>query len=130
MDPALGPVCDTITGRCMNCQNNTTGFNCGICRPGFFGDPTLPGQVCQRKHMYALMRNFIMKVHHTACPCNTRGTVGDCDPLFGKCFCEPNVIGPLCNECANGYWGLSQGLGCIPCDCCINGSINTTCNKV
>ena len=39
VDPALGPVCDMSTGRCMNCLNDTTGFECELCRPGYFGDP-------------------------------------------------------------------------------------------
>ena len=144
VDPALGPVCDTTTGRCMNCQNNTAGFNCGVCQSGYFGDPTLPDQPCQSELnslsyfvecKLQVIANLISVwwtniILHAACPCDPRGTMGDCDPLFGECFCEPNVMGALCDQCDDGYWGLSQGLGCIPCDCCTNGSVTTTCNKV
>lgn len=39
VDPSLGPVCDTDTGSCLNCINNTTGPTCGECLNGFYGDP-------------------------------------------------------------------------------------------
>ena len=67
----------------------------------------------------------------SACQCNPNGTIGDCDTLFGTCTClGPNILGDTCNECADGFWGLSQGSGCIPCDCCNNGSLNNICDKV
>lgn len=39
VDSALGPVCNITTGRCLNCLNNTMGFECDLCMPGYFGDP-------------------------------------------------------------------------------------------
>ncbi|XP_037773880.1 laminin subunit alpha-like, partial [Penaeus monodon] len=31
-------ACDDITGRCLNCLNNTYGDSCERCAPGFYGD--------------------------------------------------------------------------------------------
>ena len=39
VDPALGPVCNMTTGQCMNCLNNTEGYECELCRLRYFGDP-------------------------------------------------------------------------------------------
>ena len=65
-----------------------------------------------------------------ACLCDPRGSVGDCDSLFGTCTCRPGVTGQLCDECMDGYWGISQG--CVPCDCCTDGTLGGVdkCNKV
>ena len=51
VDPSLGPVCDMDTGRCLNCLNNTIGFECQFCQPGYYGDP--PSSVpCTRKTLH------------------------------------------------------------------------------
>ena len=70
---------------------------------------------------------------HIACECNPNGVDKDiCDPLTGTCSCLPNAIEADCSRCEPGFWGLSQGLGCISCDCCTNGSSNssTECDQV
>ena len=38
-------VCNTTTGECLNCQHNTTGFNCERCENGTWGNATQ--QQCQ-----------------------------------------------------------------------------------
>lgn len=30
--------CDTVTGECLRCLNNTYGVACALCAPGYFGD--------------------------------------------------------------------------------------------
>lgn len=58
-------------------------------------------------------------------------SVDSCDSSFGHCKCLPNVIGKLCDECAENFWNLDDGKGCIQCDCDITGTReNTTyCNQ-
>ena len=52
------------------------------------------------------------------CLCNTIGSVSDfCDVVVGTCECLPNVAGPDCSTCETNYWGLTDGLGCVPCSC-------------
>lgn len=77
---------------------------------------------------YSMIIN--VELYHAACPCDPGGTVGDCDSLFGTCVCQPGATGQLCNECIDGYWGVSQG--CIPCDCCTEGTVGSSnvCDKV
>ena len=52
-DPAVRRNCDIITGECINCMYNTTGFNCEWCAPEFHGNAldktcsrTYTSQVC------------------------------------------------------------------------------------
>ena len=51
VDPALGLVCDIYTGRCLNCLNNTLGFECEFCQPGYYGDPP-SGVPCRCKFIH------------------------------------------------------------------------------
>jgi hypothetical protein len=30
--------CDSVTGDCLRCLNNTYGMACNLCAPGYFGD--------------------------------------------------------------------------------------------
>ena len=48
-------VCDTTTGRCLNCQYNTTGFHCERCENGTWGDALT--QQCQGNE-YPCLQNF------------------------------------------------------------------------
>ncbi|KAK3506985.1 hypothetical protein QTP70_034266 [Hemibagrus guttatus] len=32
--------CDDITGHCLECKHHTTGLNCDVCTPGYYGDAT------------------------------------------------------------------------------------------
>ena len=60
MEPSLGPVCDTATGQCLNCLNNTEGFECELCLSGYFGDPALD-IACQgeRKHKLGVAEHLL-----------------------------------------------------------------------
>lgn len=39
--------CDTVTGQCLRCLNNTFGETCALCAPGFYGD-AIVAKDCQR----------------------------------------------------------------------------------
>lgn len=41
------------------------------------------------------------------------------------------MIGKLCDECAENYWNLESGKGCMQCDCDISGTVaaSTSCDQ-
>lgn len=103
--------CDTRSGECLQCLFNTEGFNCQLCRAGYYGDAI--NQECRE------------------CVCNLLGTdssIRYCDRQTGQCPCLPNVIGQSCDECAENHWKIASGTGCEPCDCDPVGSTAEQCN--
>lgn len=44
--------CDTVSGECLRCLNNTFGKACGLCAPGYFGD-AVKLKDCQSKSVSA-----------------------------------------------------------------------------
>ncbi|KAM6470531.1 laminin subunit beta-2 isoform 3-T4 [Liasis olivaceus] len=111
-------------GVCDECQHNTMGHHCQICKPFYYKDPTKdirdPG-VCQ------------------ACDCDPDGTLdgGVCDThddpalrlIAGQCRCKENVEGARCDKCKSGFFGLSaeNPQGCQPCQCDLQGSLSLEC---
>ena len=105
--------CNRTTGECLICLNNSAGFECELCAPGYFGD--------------ALSDTCV------PCECNIFGREDNlCQADSGVCTCKPHVLGVLCDSCESGYWGLHLALpeGCISCGCCSNGSLSDSCNTV
>ncbi|XP_066997490.2 laminin subunit beta-1 [Anabrus simplex] len=103
--------CDVRTGECLQCLFNTEGFNCHVCKAGYYGDAI--NQLC------------------TECVCDLLGTdnsSGICDRNTGQCPCLPNVIGQKCDQCAENHWKIASGTGCEPCDCDPIGSTDEQCN--
>lgn len=80
--------CDSITGKCTRCLNNTFGESCQYCRPGFFGD-AVNLKDCQ------------------ACDCDTCG-MDKCDNHNGQCVCHQNVEGEKCDRCAVNHYGFGS----------------------
>ena len=54
-------TCDTVTGECVNCSNNSTGFNCERCKDEWFGNSS--AQACQRKTLYYKKKIYILLIH-------------------------------------------------------------------
>lgn len=48
INPEDPSSCDTVTGACLRCLNNTSGQACSLCAPGFYGDAIM-NKDCQRK---------------------------------------------------------------------------------
>ena len=64
--------CDRMTGECLKCIYNTTGFHCESCLPGYFGKPVTsrPEERCRCKMMLKkcgviVVHNFMLNSHCT-----------------------------------------------------------------
>ncbi|XP_053323844.1 laminin subunit alpha-1-like [Spea bombifrons] len=64
-----------------------------------------------------------------SCQCHPESSVsGICRHETGICECKPNVFGKRCDQCVHGFYGLTSGIGCLPCDCNESGSVSDACN--
>ncbi|KAK4877517.1 hypothetical protein RN001_010023 [Aquatica leii] len=97
INPNAPGSCDTVSGECLLCLNNTFGEACGYCAPGYYGDAIL-AKNCQ------------------PCLCDQMGT-HHCNHNTGQCECRSNVIGEKCDRCKLEHFGSQSGQGCVPCQC-------------
>ncbi|XP_022246631.1 laminin subunit alpha-2-like, partial [Limulus polyphemus] len=87
---------------CATCPEGYEGKKCERCVDGFFGNPLVPGSICQ--------------------PCDCNGNVerkpGFCDRFTGQCLkCLYNTRGWNCEECLEGHYGDAFKHSCKPCEC-------------
>ncbi|CAI9728190.1 laminin subunit alpha-like [Octopus vulgaris] len=113
--------CDPTTGECLDCQDNTTGFYCEKCKPGYSGDPANGVCAICACPMPVASNNFAKN-----CVTNSRG-----DTSF--CSCREGYRGAKCDKCSPGYYGdpLKIGGSCQPCQCSDNIDLNNpnSCDK-
>uniref|UniRef100_W4VRR7 Putative response to misfolded protein n=1 Tax=Corethrella appendiculata TaxID=1370023 RepID=W4VRR7_9DIPT len=107
INPDQPGSCDSVSGECLLCLNNTSGEACNLCAPGFYGD-AIQLKNCQ------------------SCICDSTGTE-HCDNFIGTCNCYENVIGEKCDRCDDDHYGFESGRGCTACDCGI-ASNSTQCH--
>nr|XP_054952810.1 basement membrane-specific heparan sulfate proteoglycan core protein isoform X2 [Pan paniscus] len=88
---------------CDACAPGYTGRRCESCAPGYEGNPIQPGGKCR-------------PVNQEIVRCDERGSMGTSGEA---CRCKNNVVGRLCNECADGSFHLSTRNpdGCLKCFC-------------
>ena len=109
--------CDAVTGQCLRCTDNTAGWRCEVCRPGYWGSALDSRLGC------------------SSCQCQPAGTLASpetgepqCDGTSGQCSCKENVEGEHCERCRDTYWNIDSGTGCDPCNCDPIGSISQSCD--
>uniref|UniRef100_A0A673TE79 Usherin n=1 Tax=Suricata suricatta TaxID=37032 RepID=A0A673TE79_SURSU len=108
-------------GVCDDCEHNTTGRNCELCKDYFFrhvGADTSAMDVCK------------------PCGCDKVGTRNSdllCEKIGGQCNCKRHVSGRQCSQCQNGFYNLQEldPDGCSPCDCNSSGTVDgdITCHQ-
>ena len=86
--------CDANTGVCIGCTGNSTGPQCNMCQAGYYGDPTR-GIPCLPCGCLPLSVN----ITHT-CTLESDG-LPTCD------WCDVGYTGRRCDQCQNGYYGIS-----------------------
>uniref|UniRef100_A0AC34GEF3 Laminin subunit alpha n=1 Tax=Panagrolaimus sp. ES5 TaxID=591445 RepID=A0AC34GEF3_9BILA len=115
-------ICDPETCRCSNCQHNTMGDFCEICKPGFHGDAK---------------EGSIDSCTKCACPLASNSFSDTCIPAeTGRGYacnsCKPGYAGIYCESCVAGYYGDPNidGGFCAQCACHPYGSLNGYCHNV
>ncbi|ESO83894.1 hypothetical protein LOTGIDRAFT_168935 [Lottia gigantea] len=103
-------TCNTTTGVCIDCRNNTAGKECDICTEKYFGDA--------------------MTYDCKLCSCDSVGSDGKCNAATGQCECYPNVQGFNCDQCVPNSFNLTSGTGCQMCDCHAEGAIGLSCDVI
>ncbi|KAH9488089.1 Laminin subunit alpha-2 [Bulinus truncatus] len=113
--------CEPETGKCKDCQHNTTGDYCDVCSDGFYGFATT---------------GTIKDCKPCACPLPTPS-----NNFSPKCVvdrigvvctaCAKGHVGRLCEICSPGYYGEPGQIGdkCKPCRCNPEGSRNEVCDS-
>ncbi|XP_055883837.1 laminin subunit beta-1-like [Biomphalaria glabrata] len=104
----------TVAGRCL-CKRYVTGARCDICIDNYWNLQIDNLDGCE------------------PCSCNPDGTIPGvgCDMDTGMCRCKRYVTGKNCDECYNGFYGLSADNrhGCKPCHCDLGGSLKLSCDS-
>ncbi|XP_069893790.1 basement membrane-specific heparan sulfate proteoglycan core protein isoform X4 [Dipodomys merriami] len=88
---------------CDACAPGYTGRRCESCAPGYEGNPIQPDGKCR-------------PINQEIVRCDERGSMGTTGEA---CRCKNNVVGRVCNECADGSFHLSSQNpdGCLKCFC-------------
>ncbi|XP_039152495.1 basement membrane-specific heparan sulfate proteoglycan core protein isoform X13 [Drosophila simulans] len=111
--------CNSDTGDCEECANNTEGPSCERCKAGYVGDATR-GTIydCHLDEDYPMPIDPEPGNQTLQCTayCQIEG-IYDC--RGNDCLCKRNVIGDRCDQCRPGTYGLSAQNqdGCKECYC-------------
>lgn len=116
-------------GVCDDCQHNTMGAACDLCKPFYYQDPLKDirdPQVCSGElgctggvvqSGLVGTQTQVQACCVPACDCDPDGSQdgGTCDShtdsalglVAGRCRCKLNVGGARCDRCKTGFFGLS-----------------------
>lgn len=105
----------------QNCEHNTYGDYCELCKPGYQGDALIGGTSACTKCACPLPDNSFSDT----CLAVGHGRGYMCDA------CKPGYTGLYCEKCLTGYYGNPNIVGgmCKECDCHQHGSVHGICNQ-
>ncbi|OZC06693.1 hypothetical protein X798_06324 [Onchocerca flexuosa] len=114
-------TCEAETCRCTNCEHNTNGDYCQLCKPGYHGDALIGGANACTKCACPLPDNSFsdtcFAVDHgrgymcDACKLGYTGLY--CENCLTGYYGNPNISGGMCQECACHQYGSKTG----QCEC-------------
>ncbi|VDK84796.1 unnamed protein product [Litomosoides sigmodontis] len=114
-------TCEAETCRCTNCEHNTYGDYCELCKPGYQGNALTGGANACTK---------------CACPLPDNSFSDTCLMIgYGRGYmcdaCKPGYTGMYCENCQTGYYGNPNVAGgmCKECACHHHGSVHGICNQ-
>uniref|UniRef100_A0A915Q449 Uncharacterized protein n=1 Tax=Setaria digitata TaxID=48799 RepID=A0A915Q449_9BILA len=99
-------TCEAETCRCTNCEHNTYGDYCELCKPGYQGDALLGGVNACTKCACPLPDNSFSET----CQKVSHGRGYICDA------CKPGYTGLYCESCLTGYYG-NPNMATGQCEC-------------
>ena len=111
-------MCDSHSGRCVDCSDNTDGDHCDRCRTGFYGLPAVGADIpCRSCPCPGTVDSGVY--HASGCALDQRSQA----PI---CACESGYAGDRCDRCADNHWGDASVPGgeCRRCEC--NGNVDLT----
>ncbi|XP_072039253.1 laminin subunit alpha-1-like [Amphiura filiformis] len=106
-----------VPGDCF-CKPNVQGQKCDECKDGYYDLTDANPNGC------------------LSCNCFTSGTINGsntCNKTSnGQCPCKANIFDRRCDQCQDGFFGLSADNpdGCAACDCDVGGAVTPACNKI
>ncbi|CAL2029211.1 unnamed protein product [Caenorhabditis brenneri] len=114
--------CDPFTGECINCQHNTTGSRCERCQPGYYGNPSLGGELgaCWPCECPSLDNNRSPECMMTELIVSGAAAANEDDYVCTAC--ERGYEGNKCEHCSDGFFGDPMNGTCEECTC--NGNID------
>ncbi|CAO1298214.1 unnamed protein product [Diamesa hyperborea] len=142
--------CEQFGGQCQ-CKANIIGRQCEACKTGFYGfpdckpcscpstaiceketgecicPPRVTGEKCDKCVSYTF--GFDQIIGCEEYNCNVLGVERNnlqCNLNNGSCECKPNVVGRMCDKCANGFFNYPH---CEPCRCDVRGTTLEICDQ-
>lgn len=78
---------------------------------------------------YPLLLLLFTSLQGLICVCEEVPIIITTSPPSQSCDL-PGVTGPACETCLSGYFNYSETLGCQPCDCNPEGTLDRFCNNI
>lgn len=103
--------CDDKTGACKECKDYTEGTRCERCVEGYYGDPRLGFDIpCRPCPCPGIKGDTNKNSHADRC-------ILDPETKDVVCDCSEGYAGPLCDVCADNYYGDPLRGTCEKCEC-------------